>query len=344
MMREYRSKTLDIATKLLAVHSPSGYTAKVAETLASMVLEMGYPAKLSNKGSIVIPVKGKRSDKRLCLCAHVDTLGLMLRSIGEDASLRFTVVGGPIVPTLDGEYCTVFTRDGSSYTGTILSRSPAAHVFKDASTLERNEETMYVRLDERVQTREEVRALGIEVGDFICIDTKTQVTESGFLKSRFIDDKASAACLLTLLQAIADKALIPQYDTDFIFTVYEEVGHGACDFDDYDEILAVDMGCIGDDLSCNEFQVSICAKDASGPYDYALTGQLIELAKARGLDYAVDIYPYYSSDASAARRAGNSARCALIGPGVHASHGMERTHADALEQTLCLCAAYLGVF
>ena len=202
---------------------------------------------------------------------------------------------------------------------------------------------MAVRIDEAVKSKEEVEALGIRPGDYVCIDPKTVVTGSGFLKSRFIDDKGSAACLLTLMQVLRDRNLTPRYDTRLIFSVHEEVGHGGATVPrDLDELLIVDMGCVGLDLTCTEYQVSICAKDSGGPYDYGMTTRLVNLARDNGLDYAVDIYPHYSSDATVAWGAGADVRAALIGPGVHASHGMERTHWEGLKNTLSLCLLYLA--
>ena len=265
----------------------------------------------------------------------------MVRSITADGMLMTTRIGGPILPTLDGEYCRIRTREGKVYTGTILSLSPAAHVFDDVLTRPRDEKNLAVRIDEKVRTREDVEALGICAGDFVCIDPKTEVTESGFLKSRFIDDKGSAACLLTLLRLMHFNGLRPRYDTEVCFTVHEEVGHGGATLPAVDELLAVDMGCVGDDLNCTEYQVSICAKDNNGPYDYGMVTRLVELAKANGVDYAVDIYPHYGSDVAAAWEAGMDARGALIGPGVHASHGMERTHYDGLKAAMELTALYL---
>lgn len=201
---------------------------------------------------------------------------------------------------------------------------------------------MAVRLDERVHSKEEVAALGIEAGDYVCYEPKTQFTPSGFLKSRFLDDKASAACLLTVLKLLRDLGQKPRYDTQITLTVYEEVGHGGATFDaGLDELLAVDMGCIGEELTCTEEQVSICAKDSSGPYDYEFTTRLMDLARENGVDYAVDVYPHYSSDATVALRAGRDVKAALIGPGVHASHGMERTHWLGLKATVELVGLYL---
>lgn len=333
---------MDAARALLTTDSPSGFTANAVAVAEGIAKGLGYATRRTNKGGLVIHVPGREQGKKIGLCAHVDTLGLMCRAITDQGELLITKIGGPILPTLDGEYCKVYTRDGRVYTGTILSLSPAAHVFDDAHTRARDDKSMAVRLDEKVRSAADVRALGVEVGDYVCFDPKTTVTPSGFLKSRFIDDKGSAACLLTVLKLMKDAGARPRYDAQIHFTVYEEVGHGGATIPgDLDELLAVDMGCVGADLTCTEYQVSICAKDSAGPYDYEMTSRLIALAKERGLDYAVDVYPHYSSDVAVAWQAGSDAKAALIGPGVHASHGMERTHFEGMKNTVALIAAYL---
>ena len=339
----YQSQLMKNAQELLGIDSPSGFTQAAAAFLSGFAARLGYEVSQTNKGNVVVHIPGRESGKKVALCSHVDTLGLMVRSITADGQLKITRVGGPILPTLDGEYCTVYTRDGRRYTGTVLSLSPAVHVYDDASTRARDEDNMAVRIDEVVKSKEDVEALGIRPGDYVCFDPKTVVTESGFLKSRFIDDKGSAACLLTLMQVLSDKGLKPMYDTKFIFSVHEEVGHGGATIPrDLDELLIVDMGCVGLDLTCTEYQVSICAKDSGGPYDYGMVTRLVNLAQQGGVDYAVDIYPHYSSDATVAWRSGADVRAALIGPGVHASHGMERTHWEGMKNTMTLCLLYLG--
>ncbi|NCB63363.1 MAG: M20/M25/M40 family metallo-hydrolase, partial [Clostridia bacterium] len=236
---------MDYAQKLLTTDSPSGFTANAVTVAEGIAGELGYLTRRTNKGGLVIQASGRESGKKIGLCAHVDTLGLMCRAITEKGELMVTKIGGPILPTLDGEYCRIYTRDGRVYTGTILSLSPAAHVFDDALTRPRDDQNMAVRIDEKVKTDDDVRALGIEVGDYVCFDPKTTVTESGFLKSRFIDDKGSAACLLALLRLLKESGKKPRYDTEIHFTVYEEVGHGGATIPgDLDELLAVDMGCV----------------------------------------------------------------------------------------------------
>ena len=333
---------LNIIKELLEFHSPTGFCFDIMELIKTKAIELGYKFETTNKGSGIITVEGKSNDKVIGLSAHVDTLGAMVRSITKDGKLKFTLVGGPIAATLDGEYCIIRTREGKEYTGTFLSTSPAAHVYEDAKTKKRDPENMEIRIDEVVKSKEDVKKLGIESGDFIFIDPKTTITESGFIKSRFIDDKGSVAALFGLLEILSKEKIVPKYKTKILISTYEEVGHGASYIpEDITEMISVDMGCIGEDLNCTEYDVSICAKDSGGPYDYNMTTALVNLAKKNELNYVVDIYPMYGSDVGAALRAGNNIRGALIGPGVHASHGMERTHYNAIENTIKLVYLYL---
>lgn len=334
---------LNTAKELLEFNSPTGFCFDIMKTIAERAEKFGYAFETNNKGCGIITVPGKSNDKVIGLSAHVDTLGAMVRSITSHGTLKFTLLGGPIVPTLDSEYCQIRTREGKIYSGTFLSTSPAAHVFADSSSKKRDPENMEIRIDEVVKSKEDVEKLGIGVGDFIFIDPKTTITESGFIKSRFIDDKGSVACLMGLLEFMSREKITPKYTTKIFISVYEEVGHGSSYIpSDITEMIAVDMGCIGDDLSCTEYDVSICAKDSGGPYDYNMVTSLVELSKENKLDYAVDIYPMYGSDVGAALRGGNNIRGALIGPGVHASHGMERTHYNAFENTIKLVYLYIN--
>ena len=267
----------------------------------------------------------------------------MVRSFTGD-KINFTRIGGPVLSTYDGEYCTIITRNGKKYTGTFLSVSPSKHVFTDSDTLNHTEENMYIRLDEDVKSPEDFKKLGIGTGDYVALDTKFTVTDSGYMKSRFIDDKASVAALITVLKIMKDYNIKPEYTIKMLITMYEELGHGASYIPgDIVKMLGVDMGCVGKDLNCTERQVSICAKDSHGPYDYDFTNELIALAKKHNLSYAVDIYPYYGSDVDAMWTAGHDVPGALIGTGVHASHGMERTHIDGITNTITLILAYLGL-
>ncbi len=331
---------LSLLENIFNMDSPTGYTHNIIDFLEQEVKELGYEVEKNKKGNLVVTVEGK-TDYTLGLSAHVDTLGLMVRSIMPNGHLRFTMLGGVLLPTLDGEYCKVYTRDGKVYTGTILSTSPSVHVYKDSRSKTRDEDNMYIRLDENVKSKVDTKNLGINNGDIVAIEPKFIYTESGYIKTRFLDDKASVFILMTYLRRLKEQNITPKCSLKIIFTTYEEVGHGASQVPYLDELLAIDMGCIGLDLECTEEQVSICAKDGSGPYDYKMVSKLIELAKKEEINYVVDIYQFYSSDASAALRGGADIKAALIGPGIHASHGMERTHINGVISTIKLIESYV---
>ena len=331
----------ETAHKIFNIDSPSGYSENINKVLIGLLNELGYTATLTNKGNVALKVAGESSEKTVATSAHVDTLGLMVRSINGDGTLNVTRIGGPQIATLDGEYCKIQTRFNQTYTGTILSNSASSHVYED-SDKQRKENNVVVRIDEKVNGKKDVLDLGIQNGDYIFIEPKFMITESGFIKSRFIDDKASVCVILSVLKYLKENNLKPAYDTFIYFVNHEEVGHGAATVDEnITEFVTVDMGCIGKDLAGNEYAVSIAAKDSGGPYDYELTTRLIKLAKENNVNYVVDIFPYYGSDVGAAYRSGRDLKGALIGQGVHASHGMERTHLDGCINTMKLLTLYL---
>ena len=327
---------------LCRIPSPSGFTAKARDYLCKELTGLGFEPNVSNKGSVSACLGGE--GKPLVLAAHVDTLGLMVRAIKSNGRLRFTKIGGYPENNIENENVIVHTRDGKEYAGTVYINHPAAHVYSDSGSSKRDDSSMEVILDEVVKTAEDTRKLGVEVGNFISLDARTVYSPSGFIKSRHLDDKASAGVLLGLAAMVRDGALKLNRKVTILFTTYEEVGHGASSGfpDDTVEMISVDMGAVGDDLETDEYKVSICAKDSGGPYEYELTSELIRLAKEKKLNYAVDIYPYYGSDVEGALRAGYDIRHGLIGPGVFASHGYERTHRDGVDNTLKLLEAYIG--
>jgi putative aminopeptidase FrvX len=331
----------EVAHKIFNIDSPSGYSENINKVLIELLNELGYTPTLTNKGNVALKVAGESNEKTVATSAHVDTLGLMVRSINGDGTLNVTRIGGPQIATLDGEYCKIQTRFNQTYTGTILSNSASSHVYED-SDKQRKENNVVVRIDEKVNSKKDVLDLGIQNGDYIFIEPKFTITESGFIKSRFIDDKASVCVILSVLKYLKENNLKPAYDTFIYFVNHEEVGHGAATVDEnITEFVTVDMGCIGKDLAGNEYAVSIAAKDSGGPYDYELTTRLIKLAKENNVNYVVDIFPYYGSDVGASYRSGRDLKGALIGQGVHASHGMERTHLDGIVNTMNLLTLYL---
>ncbi len=342
MINWNEKSTKELLEMIFKEDSPSGFTHNLINKIDKYLKSLGYNGEILNKGAYSLLVKGKNSSKTIGISAHIDTLGLMVRSIKNDGTLNLTKIGGPLVPTLDGEYAKLYTRNNKIYEGTILCQNCSVHVYENASTTLRDIDNMIFRIDERVLSEKDVKDLGIQNGDFVCYDPKFKLTESGFLKSRFIDDKASAFIILYLLKEIKEKNLSFEFDTYILFSNFEEVGHGASFIkQNVSEFLAIDMGCVGKDLSGNEYAVSICAKDSSGPYDYELTTRLVNLAQKMNLNYTIDIFPMYGSDVGALIRSGHDIKGALVGTGVHASHGMERTHIDGINNTYKLVKAYL---
>ncbi|WP_024376728.1 M42 family metallopeptidase [Streptococcus suis] len=337
-------KTLDYIVTLTNTPSPTGFTTDIMNYIKAEVESFGYAASKTAKGGVLVTVPGENDQEHRMVTAHLDTLGAMVRAVKPDGRLKMDLVGGFGYPSIEGENCLIHcAKNGKTFTGTILMHQTSVHVYRDASTAERNQTNMEIRLDEKVTNADETRALGIEVGDFISFDPRTVVTETGFIKSRHLDDKVSAAILLHLLKVYKEEGATMPYTTHFYFSNNEEIGYGANSNIPAQvvEYLAVDMGAMGDDQQTDEYTVSICVKDGSGPYHYELRQHLISLAERDGIPYKLDIYPYYGSDASAAMRAGADVKHALLGAGIESSHSYERTHLDSVVATERMVDAYL---
>jgi putative aminopeptidase FrvX len=335
---------IDRLVQLLRTPSPSGDTATALDLVAGWLREMGIEPAFTRQGALFVTLPGGAENAPRAVTAHVDTLGAIVKQVKPNGRLMFDRIGGYSLFSVNGEYCGVKTADGRTYTGTAVLVKSSAHVYREpVQDKEWKLEEMEIRLDAPVTSADETRALGIEVGDLIAWDPRATVTETGYVKSRHLDDKAGVAVMLGALQALADaRAVLPQRTT-FHFSNYEEVGHGATSGipGDVAELIAVDMGAIGEELQGSEQAVSICAKDSGGPYDLGIRHRLVKLAQDHGIPYKLDIYPMYGSDAGAAVRAGGDYRIGLLGPGIDASHSFERTHRDALEASTRLLLSYL---
>ena len=343
--KTYADFAWEQAAALLAIDSPSGFTHRASAWVKEAFEKLGFPASITTKGGVIVDLGGRNEKDGLLLAAHADTLGAMVHTIKGSGRLKVTSLGGMNPNNSETENVRVYTRDGRVYEGTCQLSNASIHVNPGYNSTQRSWDTVEIVLDEDVSSAADTRALGIEVGDMVCFDPRTRRTASGYLKSRFLDDKLSVGILLGFAKYLADNSLVPQRRTWVHVTVYEEVGHGgsASVPAGVTEGISVDMGCVGDGLQCTEKQVSICAKDSGGPYSYEVVGKLIAAAKAAGADYAVDIYPMYGSDVEATLRAGADIRHGLIGAGVYASHGYERSHIDGVHNTLRVLAGYLNV-
>ena len=343
--RMYAEYAWEKTAALLAIDSPSGYTAKAALWVKEAFEKLGFSAQITAKGGVLADLGGEDAQNGLLLEAHTDTLGAMVAEIKGNGRLRLTPLGGMNPNNAEAENVWVYTRTGKVLDGTAQLCNASVHVNPDYSTAKRDWNTLEIVLDEDVNSAADARALGIEVGDIVCFDPRTRRTASGYLKSRFLDDKLSVGILLGFAKYLSDNGITPSRRTWVHVTVYEEVGHGgsASVPAGITEAISVDMGCVGSGLQCTEKQVSICAKDSGGPYSYEVVGKLIEAAKKTKADYAVDVYPFYGSDVEATLRSGVDIRHGLIGAGVYASHGYERSHMDGVYNTLKVLAGFLDV-
>jgi putative aminopeptidase FrvX len=328
---------------LLNSPSPTGYTEaaiKFCEEHFSTHHEL--KVQRTRKGALLVTFPGEKSNAARALTAHVDTLGGMVKEIKSSGRLKLTQIGGFAWNSVEGEGCTVFTSNSKSIRGSLLVDKASMHVHGKQLEYKREDDSMEVRLDEAVNTADEVKTLGIRVGDFVAFDPRVEVVNR-FIRSRHLDDKAGVACIATAFKALLDSKKKPQQTTYFFISNYEEVGHGAAAGipSEATELLAVDMAAIGEGQTSDEFHATLCVKDSGGPYHHDMSQRLRKLAEENEIPYKVDIYPHYGSDGEAFWHAGADVAVALIGPGVDASHHYERTHMDALTATTQWVLAYL---
>ena len=342
---DYADFAWEKTAQLLAIDSPSGFTDRAAKWVCAEFQQMGFNAALTTKGGVLVDLGGSDTREGLLLEAHADTLGGMVSQIKGTGCLKITNLGGMNANNAETENVRVYTRDGRVYEGTAQLHDPSIHVNGGYNDVKRGWDNVEIVLDEDVKTAADTQALGIQVGDMVCFEPRTRRTATGYLKSRFLDDKLSVGILLGFAKYLKDNAITPARRVYAHITVYEEVGHGgsASVPEGVTEAISVDMGCVGDGLTCTERQVSICAKDSGGPYSYQVVGKLIEAAKKTNADYAVDVYPHYGSDVEATLRSGCDIRHGLIGAGVFASHGYERSHIDGVFNTLKVLCGYLDL-
>lgn len=334
---------LQQARDLLAVDSPTGFTKKAVGHVLDIYRQMGYAPIVTKKGGVFIDLGGKNDADAILLTAHMDTLGAMVQTLKDNGRLKLTPLGGLAANNIEGENCRIYTRSGKVYDASCQLINASLHVNDDYRETKRNFDTMEAVLDEDVHDRAGLEQLGLMAGDIVCFDPRTRITASGYIKSRFLDDKLSVAILMGYARHLQMEDIVPDRRIYQQLSVFEEVGHGSAHLPaDVTEVLAVDMGCVGDGLSCTERQVSICVKDSHGPYHYDVVSSLIEAARQHRIDFAADVYPHYGSDADAALDAGYDIRHGLIGPGVYASHGYERSHIEGVRNTYELLKAYLG--
>ncbi len=335
---------VDFLVNLLNIPSPTGYSEQaidyVEKELSSFkVLQLSR----TRKGALVAKWEGRSNSAPRALTAHVDTLGAMVKEIKFSGRLAITRIGGLLLNAVETEGCWVFTSKGEKRRGSLLIDADSVHVYgAKAGETKRDEEHMEIRLDACTSSEKETRELGIHVGDFVAFDPRVEVTD-GFIRSRFLDDKACVANLVAAIKSLAEAGQRPAQTVYFHISNYEEVGHGASAGipAEVHELVSVDMAAVGNGQESDEFHATLCLKDSGGPYHLGLSNKLRSIAEANGIEYKTDIYPYYGSDGEAFWRAGGDVAVALIGPGISASHNYERTHTEALVATTNWILSYL---
>ncbi len=334
---------VEILEKICTTPSPTGYTNKAMKILEEEFCKFGMSVNYTRKGALTTLIKGKNEMVKSAITAHVDTLGAMVKEIKGNGCIAFTPIGIFLGNSIESENCYIHTLNGKTYTGTIHTIKPSIHIHSDARTLERSFDNLEIVLDERVFSSSDTQKLGIEVGDFISFESRFRFTDSGYIKSRHLDDKASVAVILGVCKYLYENNITPQYSIQIFISNYEEVGHGASSglSNEVKELICVDMGTPGIGQTTDEYTVSICAMDSTGPYDYELRSRLVKLAVDNNIGYKIDIYPHYGSDGISALNAGMNIKTALVGPGVYASHTYERTHKDSMECTAQLLIEYI---
>ena len=342
MKKNYLDYAMQTLEKIINIPSPSGFSHLADAFLVQELEGMGYAPKTFNKGGVGVDLGGPEGDA-LLLCCHMDTLGGIVSAVKEDGRLKLSPLGLLSPNNTETENVKIHTRSGKVYDGTYQLVDASWHVNPVYDATARTFDVMEVVVDEPTKTDRETAALGIETGDIVSFDPRFTVTESGYIKSRFLDDKLSSSILLAYAKMLKDEQIQPKRRIYLHFTAFEEVGHGAAAWcpADVTEVIAVDMGCVGKGVSCDERMVSICAKDSHGPSHYGLVSKLVEAAKGSGIHYAVDVYPRYGSDVDQMLKAGWDVRHCVIGAGVYASHGYERSHKDGLANTFDLLYAYI---
>lgn len=333
----------DLMLEILNIPSIGGDTFEGIERLRKEFKSMDIEVSDTNKGAIYGTIKGENNENQKLISAHIDTLGAMVTEIKINGRLKLSNIGGIAWNSVEGENITIKTMKGKKYTGTILPTKASIHVHSDAvREMLRTEETMEARIDEATYTKEDTLKLGIGVGDFISFDARPIVTESGYIKSRHLDDKACVAVLFGVCKYLKDNNIKPKFTTHFFISNYEEMGHGVSGIPQKTvELLALDIGTVGEGHTSDEHSVCICAKDSRTPYDFGFRKKLVKLAEAANINYKVDVHYRYGSDASMAVMQGVDVNFACIGPGVDATHHYERTHMDALENNIKLIVEYL---
>ena len=338
----------EVMLHLLRTPSPAGRTDEVMQRVGDLLTELGIRFSLTRRGVIRADLPGERGDlgPDRAIVVHADTIGCMVNRLKENGRLAVVPVGTHSARFAEGARCTIFVDDMAQriYTGTVLPLKASGHRFgDDVDTQGVGWEHVEVRVDEQATSADDLAALGIQVGDFVALDALPEITASGYVKSRHLDDKAGIAAALGSFKSILDHSVTLPVPAHLLITIGEEVGLGATHGLDQDvaEVVSIDTAVVAPGQASDERMVNVAMQDSSGPFDYHLARRLTGLCEEHGIEHRRDVYGFYRSDSATILQSGAETRTALIGPGIDASHGHERTHLDGIRRTAELVAVYL---
>lgn len=334
---------LAFTEELVGIPSVVGYTDKATLRIEEEFEKFGVKFSHTKKGAIIAQIEGEDNSSAKMVSAHVDTIGAIVRRIKSNGRLELINLGGVIWASLESDNVIVHTLDGKQYEGTLMPNKASAHHYGDeAREIVRRADTMEVRLDESVSTQAETAALGIRIGDCVSFDPKFKVTESGYVKSKYLDDKLCIAQLFGYIKYMQENNLKPKHKLYIYISNFEEIGHGISLIpEDVNEFIALDIGIVTPDSLGDEKKVAITVKDFKTIYDVSIRKSMIEICEKDGIGYTTDVYNRYGSDASGAVLQMADVKIACIGPNVDGSHHYERTHVEGILETMKLLAAYL---
>ena len=329
--------------RLLDTPSPAGYTDAVTRVCCEELNALGVPYEITRRGAIRARIQGGRRKPARAIVGHIDTLGAQIKYLKDNGRMEVVPIGHWSSRFAEGARCTVFTAEHGSFRGTILPLKASGHTYnKEIDSQPVAWTQVELRPDVVAANRPDLEALGFNIGDIVAIDPQPEFLDNGFIVSRHLDDKGGVAAMLAALKSIVEGDAPLAVDTYFLFTITEEIGHGASSIlsQDIASMVTIDNGTTAPGQNSREFGVTIAMADQTGPFDYHLTQKLLRLCRDEGIEHQRDVFRYYRSDSASAIEAGADVRTALVTFGIDASHGYERIHIHALHSVARLIRAY----
>ena len=334
----------DHLKRLLETPSPTGYTDHLAQSCALEMQSLGLQVEVTRSGAIRARLRADSEAPARAVVAHVDTLGAQVKMLKDNGRLEIVPIGHWSARFAEGARCTIMSENNATFRGSILPLKASGHTFnEEIDTQPVAWSNVELRVDEPVSNRADLERIGIDIGDFVSIDAQPEFLDNGFIVSRHLDDKAGVAVMMAAAEALTREGIKPPVDTYFIFTIAEEVGHGASSVlaPNIASMITIDNGTTAPGQNSAEFGATIAMADQVGPFNRRLTQKLVDLCRENDIPFQKDVFRYYRSDSASALESGADIRTALLAFGIDASHGYERIHMHALRSLAELLTAYI---